>query len=316
MIFWRNKDVLVTGGAGFVGAHLVEVLLSNGAKVTVVDNLSTGSREALRNCVPLIEADIALPCALPHSDVIFNLASPASPVHYQSDPIQTWRSNVLGTANILAHAQNCGARLVQASTSEVYGDPLSHPQQETDWGNVNPIGPRACYDESKRASETLLMDAHRHAGANIAIARIFNTYGPGMDTADGRALPNFIAQAQSQDPLTIHGDGTQTRSFCYVSDTVSGLMLLGSVHEANGEVINIGNPHEVTIRHIAERVNAAFGNQSHIIFEPRPIDDPTRRCPNISKANRILNWSPKVSLDDGLSRMFASVTPVTQSRLA
>lgn len=312
MTFWSNKAVLVAGGAGFIGTHLVRALIAHGARVNVVDNFSTGSRAGIallgNHHLAVTDCDVAKTGTFPHADVVFNLASPASPLHYQADPLQTWRSNIYGTANLLDHAQECGACFVQASTSEVYGDPLSHPQKETDWGNVNPVGPRSCYDESKRAAETLLMDAFRHNGTNIRIARIFNTYGPGMAREDGRALPNFIAQAQAGRALTIHGDGSQTRSFCYVSDTVDGLMRLASVSAAKGEVINIGNPHEVTISYIADCVNAAFGRTIPVEFHPRPVDDPTRRCPDISKARAILGWEPKIALDDGLALMIAAET--------
>jgi UDP-glucuronate decarboxylase len=321
MTFWTNKSVLVAGGAGFIGTHLVRALLAEQANVNVVDNFSTGSHEGVallsNHHLAITDRDIAKTGPFPRADVVFNLASPASPPQYQADPLQTWRSNIYGTANLLEHAQECDACFVQASTSEVYGDPVSHPQKETDWGNVNPVGPRSCYDESKRAAETLLKDAFRQSDTNIRIARIFNTYGPGMSCEDGRALPNFIAQANANRALTIHGDGSQTRSFCYVSDTVEGLMRLASVPEAQGEVINIGNPHEVTIAHIAERVNAAFGRATPVEFHPRPVDDPTRRCPDISKARSILGWEPKVPLDDGLAQMFAAETKVvTRSRSA
>lgn len=299
--------MLVAGGAGFIGHHLVRALLKHNARVHVVDDFSTGQKARLeaiqadrKNLLTIQTHDIATSMDLPAVDIIYNLASRASPVHYQADPISTWKSNVIGTLHLLEHAIDCAATLVQASTSEVYGDPLSHPQKETDWGNVNPVGPRACYDESKRAAETLLMDAVRVNDADVRIARIFNTYGPGMNTLDGRAIPNFFAQAQSGTPLTIHGDGSQTRSFCHVSDTTQCLMRLGSVSTARGEIINIGNPVEVTVLDIAERVNAICGNRTEIVFQPRPIDDPSRRCPDISKARRILGWSPKVALDDGL----------------
>lgn len=310
MTFWQDKSVLVAGGAGFIGHHLVDALLRENAVVHVVDDYSTGDAARLDALAPSgtnqltrMKHDITTPAMLPQADVIYNLASPASPVHYQSDPIQTWKTNVLGTLQLLEHALTCGASFVQASTSEVYGDPLSHPQKETDWGNVNPIGPRACYDESKRAAEALLMDAVRVSGADIRIARIFNTYGPGMNPEDGRAIPNFIAQARTGKPLTIHGDGKQTRSFCYVGDTVAGLVRLGMTEAARGEVFNIGNPAENTIIEIAHLVNHVFGDRSQIAFHPRPVDDPSRRCPDIGKARRILGWEPQVTLQDGLATM-------------
>ncbi len=311
--FWQDKSVLVAGGAGFIGHHLVRALLERGSIVHAVDNFSTGEKSRLdqldcanRGNLTIRPCDITTPGSLPQTDFIYNLASPASPIHYQADPIGTWKSNIIGTLRLLEHATDCGATLVQASTSEVYGDPLSHPQKETDWGNVNPVGPRACYDESKRAAETLLMDAVRMSDRDIRIARIFNTYGPGMSIHDGRAIPNFVAQAQAGQPLSIHGDGTQTRSFCHVSDTVEGLLRLGSVGAAKGEIINIGNPSEVTILQIADQVNAIFHNEPQIAFHPRPIDDPTRRCPDIRKAKRILGWAPQIGLQEGLETMRAA----------
>ncbi|WP_245834305.1 NAD-dependent epimerase/dehydratase family protein [Yoonia maricola] len=309
-MFWQNKTVVVAGGAGFIGQHLVQALLNANAHVHVIDNYSTGHTLEVQPRHPhqltQQQHDICDPATVPHADVIFNLASPASPLHYQSDPIQTWKTNLLGTMHMLDHVLACEGTLVQASTSEVYGDPLSHPQKETDWGNVNPIGPRACYDESKRAAETLLIDAVRTKGADIRIARIFNTYGPGMGVSDGRAIPNFAAQASEGKPITIHGDGTQTRSFCHVSDTVAALLRLGMVADAKGEVVNIGNPSEVTILEIAELVNALFGNKSEILFTPRPIDDPQRRCPDISKARRLLGWTPQTTFKDGILTLYQS----------
>lgn len=304
MTDWKNKTVLVAGGAGFIGHHLVGKLLQSGANVNVIDDFSTGDEGQLRALdtgdLEITQLDISRPATLPSADVIFNLASPASPVHYQNDPIQTWKTNILGTLQLLEHAQSCAATIVQASTSEVYGDPISHPQKETDWGHVNPVGPRACYDESKRAAEALLMDAVRTLDTDARIARIFNSYGPGMSASDGRAIPNFVAQAKSGKPLTIHGDGTQTRSFCHVSDTVDGLMRLGATDAAKGEIFNIGNPTEVTILEIAQRVSAIFGTASEIVFHPRPVDDPQRRCPDIKKANAVLGWEPKIALREGL----------------
>ena len=307
---FKNKTVIVAGGAGFIGHHLVAALLDQQAVVHVVDNMSTGDAARLRtaggrhaNQLHVRTHDVAIAALLPEADIIFNLASPASPRHYQADPIATWKSNVLGTMNLLEHAQRCEATLVQASTSEVYGDPLSHPQKETDWGNVNPIGPRACYDESKRAAESLLMDAVRVAGADVRIARIFNTYGPGMSIADGRAIPNFIAQAEQGEPLTLHGDGSQTRSFCYVGDTVDAFLRLATVPAARGEVINVGNPAERTIRDLAERINTLWENPAGLIETARPVDDPSRRRPDISKAKAVLDWEPTVGLTEGLRRM-------------
>lgn len=313
MSLWQSKSVIVAGGAGFIGHHLVAALLNGGVRVHVVDDFSTGQKARLDPLLAkhgkrlsVTDLDVSVLADMPNVDLIYNLASPASPEHYQANPIQTWKSNVLGVMHLMEHAMGCGAILVQASTSEVYGDPLSHPQKETDWGNVNPIGPRACYDESKRAAEALLTDAVRMMGADIRIARIFNTYGPGMSIKDGRAIPNFLAQAMAGQQLTIHGDGSQTRSFCYVSDTVDALLRLGRSSAAKGEVINIGNPSEVTILQIAQRINAIVGNDAGIAFHPRPVDDPTRRRPDIAKARRILDWSPIVALDDGLQRLVLS----------
>ncbi|WP_342069390.1 NAD-dependent epimerase/dehydratase family protein [Yoonia algicola] len=310
MTFWRNKTVLVAGGAGFIGCHLVQELLRAGGKVHVVDNFSTGRAGPLKalgqDNLTVEQLDISRPAILPQADIVFNLASPASPIHYQSDPIQTWKTNILGTLQLFEHAHACNATLVQASTSEVYGDPLSHPQKETDWGHVNPVGPRACYDESKRAAETLLMDAARTSDADVRIARIFNTYGPGMTTSDGRAIPKFVAQAKAGDALTVHGDGTQTRSFCYVSDTVDGLLHLGSLPVAKGEIFNIGNPVENTILDIARHVIAIFGDGNDIVFEDRPVDDLQRRRPDIKKAETLLQWTPKVTLKEGLMTLSES----------
>ncbi|WP_322889009.1 MULTISPECIES: NAD-dependent epimerase/dehydratase family protein [unclassified Yoonia] len=313
MTFWTNKTVLVAGGAGFVGVHLVTALVAAGAAVHVVDNFSTstparieGLQRGSNRMVTLTTANVAAMPDLPEADVVFNLASPASPVHYQADPIGTWRTNVMGSYHLMQHATTCGAIMVQASTSEVYGDPLSHPQRETDWGNVNPVGIRSCYDEGKRAAEALLMDAHRLGQVDVRIARIFNTYGPGMTPDDGRALPQFIAQARTGAALTVHGDGMQTRSFCYVSDLVRGLMLLASEPQAAGEVINLGNPHEITVLELAQTIIDSLGSVSTVSFAPRPQDDPSRRCPDIAKAQHLLGWSPQVPLSEGLAMVLAA----------
>lgn len=308
MTFWTDKTAVVAGGAGFVGVHLVKALVAAGAAVHVVDNFSSSTRAAVtalqrssNRQISVIEADVAVVSDLPKVDVVFNLASPASPVHYQADPIQTWRTNVIGSYQLMQHAIHSGAILVQASTSEVYGDPLSHPQRETDWGNVNPVGIRSCYDEGKRAAEAVLMDAHRLGLLDVRIARIFNTYGPGMAQDDGRALPQFIAQARAGQPITLHGDGSQTRSFGYVSDLVRGLMLLAAVPQATGQVINLGNPQEITLRVLAEMIISALASDSPIVLYPRPQDDPQRRCLDISKARALLGWAPEVSLQTGLA---------------
>jgi len=306
----RGKTVLVAGGAGFIGRHLVRRLLASGASVIVADDLSSG-QDVGCDQVRFFQCDIAIIQDLPSADIIFNLASPASPPIYQRDPIQTWKSNVLGTLNLLDHAIRCNATLVQASTSEVYGDPLSHPQKEEDWGHVNPIGLRSCYDESKRAAESLLMDAFRTHETDIRIARIFNTYGPGMRPADGRLIPNFIHQALSGMPLTIFGDGQQTRSLCFIDDTVNALLLMAAVPEARGEVVNIGNPREQSVLDIAACVKMITGVDVPLVFSNLPQDDPVRRCPDISKAIRLLGWQPRISLQDGLQEILtATANPV------
>ncbi len=313
MTFWAGKSVLIAGGAGFLGIHLAEAVAVAGAEVNVVDNFSTSTPDAVnalkltRNLlINVTQGDVSEDIPLPAADVVFNLASPASPVHYQSDPIKTWRANVFGSYNLMQHAIRNHAIFVQASTSEVYGSPLTHPQREEDWGNVNPNGPRSCYDESKRAAESVLMDAQRLGLMELRIARIFNTYGPGMAPDDGRALPQFIAQARAGLPVTLHGDGSQTRSFCYVSDLIRGLMLLASVPGISGSVINLGNPHEISVRELAELVIYSLGSSSRINLTPRPQDDPSRRCPDISKARHILGWNPEVSLLKGLELMLQS----------
>ena len=313
MTFWAGKSVLIAGGAGFLGMHLAEAVAVAGAEVNVVDNFSTSTPDAVnalkltRNLlINVTQGDVSEDIPLPAADVVFNLASPASPVHYQSDPIKTWRANVFGSYNLMQHAIRNHAIFVQASTSEVYGSPLTHPQREEDWGNVNPNGPRSCYDESKRAAESVLMDAQRLGLMELRIARIFNTYGPGMAPDDGRALPQFIAQARAGLPVTLHGDGSQTRSFCYVSDLIRGLMLLASVPGISVSVINLGNPHEISVRELAELVIYSLGSSSRINLTPRPQDDPSRRCPDISKARHILGWNPEVSLLKGLELMLQS----------
>jgi UDP-glucuronate decarboxylase len=301
-------NILVTGGAGFIGSNLCDRLLERGHRVICVDNLQTGH---LSNIRPLtnhprfefISHDIREPFQITgRLDRIYNLACPASPRHYQSDPIGTLKTCVEGALNVLELARGKGARVLQASTSEVYGDPEVHPQVETYLGNVNPIGPRACYDEGKRCAETLFFDYHRLFGLGIKVARIFNTYGPRMLEADGRVVSNFIVQALREEPLTLYGNGSQTRSFCYVDDLVRGLeLLMESPVEVMGPC-NLGNPHEVPVKDIAELILGLTGSRSTIVLKPLPVDDPKRRKPNIERAMASLDWSPKVKLEDGLRR--------------
>ena len=302
----RHRRYLVTGGAGFVGSFLCERLLQSGHDVLCVDNFSTGSIDNLAAVAghPKLEVrthDITLPLYV-DVDGIFNLACPASPVHYQNDAIRTIKTNVLGTTNMLGLAKRLGVPLLQASTSEVYGDPSMHPQQESYWGNVNPIGPRACYDEGKRCAETLCFDYHRQHGVVIKVARIFNTYGPRMSENDGRVVSNLIVQALLDQDITIYGDGLQTRSFCYVDDLVSGLLgLMETPAEVTGPV-NLGNPVEFTIKDLAAKIVEKTATRSKIRYLPLPQDDPTRRRPDISRARALLGWQPSVALDQGLDR--------------
>jgi UDP-glucuronate decarboxylase len=299
-----DRRVLVTGGAGFIGAHLCKRLLERGDEVLCVDNFYTGSRRNVRHLLdePLFELmrhDICFPLYVEVQE-IFNLACPASPIHYQFDPVQTTKVSVHGAINMLGLAKRVKAKILQASTSEVYGDPSVHPQQESYWGNVNPIGPRSCYDEGKRCAETLFFDYHRQHALPIKVARIFNTYGPGMHPNDGRVVSNFIVQALSNQDITIYGEGRQTRSFCYVDDLVDGLIrLMGTSSEVTGPV-NLGNPAEFTIRELAELVIDLTGSSSSLIFRPLPQDDPQQRCPDIDKARELLGWKPTVALRDGL----------------
>jgi UDP-glucuronate decarboxylase len=304
-----SKRILVTGGAGFIGSHLCAALLDQGHEVLCVDNYYTGRRT---NIEPLLgnrrfEAlrhDITFPLYV-EVDEIYNLACPASPVHYQFDPVQTLKTSVHGAINMLGLAKRTRAKILQASTSEVYGDPETHPQPESYWGHVNPLGPRACYDEGKRAAETLFGDYRRQHDLRVKIARIFNTYGPRMLPDDGRVVSTFIVQALAGEPLTVFGDGRQTRSFCYVDDLVDGLIrLMASADDFVGPV-NLGNPREFTIAELAERVIALTGSQSTIVNKALPIDDPRRRQPDISLAERVLGWKPAVALDDGLNMTVA-----------
>ncbi|NWG29881.1 MAG: SDR family oxidoreductase [Rhodocyclaceae bacterium] len=302
----NRKSVLVTGGAGFLGSHLCERLLAEGCEVLCVDNFYSGTRDNVAHLMgnphfELLRHDVTFPLYV-EVDEIYNLACPASPIHYQLDPVQTTKTSVHGAINMLGLAKRTKAKILQASTSEVYGDPTVHPQREDYWGNVNPIGLRACYDEGKRCAETLFFDYHRQHGVRIKVARIFNTYGPRMHPDDGRVVSNFVIQALKNEPITIYGDGSQTRSFCYVDDMIEGLMrLMESPGDFTGPV-NLGNPAEYTIQELAERIIALIGSSSRIIHRPLPADDPKQRQPDISLARERLSWSPRIGLDEGLSR--------------
>jgi UDP-glucuronate decarboxylase len=301
-----ERRVLVTGGAGFIGSHLCERLLERGDEVLCVDNFYTGTRRNVLHLLsnPLFEVmrhDVCFPLYV-EVDEIFNLACPASPVHYQFDPVQTTKVSVHGSINILGLAKRVKAKVLQASTSEVYGDPTVHPQKEDYWGNVNPIGLRSCYDEGKRCAETLFFDYRRQHRLPIKIARIFNTYGPGMHPNDGRVVSNFIIQALRNEHITVYGEGNQTRSFCYVSDLVDGLMRLMETPDDVSGPMNLGNPVEFTIRQLAETVIVLTGSSSKIAYRPLPEDDPRQRCPDISLAQKLLAWAPRVQLRDGLMK--------------
>ena len=301
-----KRKVLVTGGAGFLGSHLCERLLKEGHEVICVDNFYTGTKQNIVHLMnnpyfEILRHDICFPLYV-EVDEIYNLACPASPIHYQFDPVQTTKTSVHGSINMLGLAKRLKIKILQASTSEVYGDPEIHPQPESYWGNVNPIGPRACYDEGKRCAETLFFDYHRQHKLKIKVARIFNTYGPRMHINDGRVVSNFIVQALTNRDITIYGDGTQTRSFCYVDDMIEGLIkLMNSPDDFTGPV-NLGNPREITILELAEKIIELTNSSSKIIFKPLPPDDPVRRRPDISLAEKKLNWSPRTSLEDGLKR--------------
>ena len=297
--------ILVTGGAGFIGSHLCERLLSDGNEVLCLDNFFTGRRENILQLLndprfELIRHDVTEPILL-EVDQIYNLACPASPVHYQYNPVKTVKTNVMGTINMLGLAKRVRARILQASTSEVYGDPLVHPQTEDYWGNVNPIGLRSCYDEGKRLAETLMTDYHRQNKVDIRIARIFNTYGPRMLEDDGRVVSNFIVQALRGEPLTLYGEGQQTRSFCYVEDLIEALIRLMNVEDLH-EPVNLGNPAEFTIMQLAEEVIKACDSKSGFTYLPLPADDPRQRKPNITRAQEVLGWNPTIPLRDGLKR--------------
>jgi UDP-glucuronate decarboxylase len=305
----QKKKILVTGGAGFIGSHLCERLLNEGNDVLCVDNFFTGQKANVAHLLsnPNFEIqrhDVTFPLYV-EVDEIYNLACPASPVHYQHDPVQTTKTSVHGAINMLGLAKRVGAKIFQASTSEVYGDPNVHPQPEEYWGNVNPIGFRSCYDEGKRCAETLFFDYHRQHGTRIKVARIFNTYGPNMHPNDGRVVSNFIVQALKGEPITVYGDGQQTRSFCYVSDLVDGFVrLMGTGDDVTGP-INLGNPGEFTMIELAEAVIRLTGSKSQLIHKPLPSDDPRQRKPVIDKAQTILGWQPKVHLEEGLTSTIA-----------
>ncbi len=299
-----RKPALVTGGAGFLGSFLCERLLKDGHDVICVDNYFTGSRDNIHHLLDhprfeLIRHDVTFPLYL-EVDEIYNLACPASPVHYQYDPVQTVKTNVHGAINMLGLAKRTGARIFQASTSEVYGDPAVHPQTEDYRGSVNTIGPRGCYDEGKRCAETLFFDYHRQYGVNIRVARIFNTYGPRMHPNDGRVVSNFIVQALRNEPITLFGDGLQTRSFCYVDDLVEGFIRLMSLGEAPAGPVNLGNPQEFTVLEFAKLVIACTGSRSRIVHKGLPVDDPKQRRPDISLARAMLGWQPSVPVVEGL----------------
>lgn len=299
-----RKRVLVTGGAGFLGSHLCERLLADGHDVLCVDNFFTGSKDNITHLMgqPYFEVlrhDVTFPLYV-EVDEIYNLACPASPIHYQFDPVQTTKTSVHGAINMLGLAKRVKAKIFQASTSEVYGDPQVHPQREDYWGHVNPIGIRSCYDEGKRCAETLFFDYYRQHNLRIKVGRIFNTYGPRMHPNDGRVVSNFIVQALKGEPITVYGDGKQTRSFCYVDDLIEAFVrLMGTADDFTGP-INLGNPGEFSILELAEKVIMMTNSKSRIIFKPLPGDDPMQRCPDISLAREKLNWSPRIGLDDGL----------------
>jgi UDP-glucuronate decarboxylase len=301
-----RKRVLVTGGAGFIGSHLCEVLLDKGFDVLCVDNFFTGTRENVAHLLDnrrfeLMRHDVTFPLYV-EVDEIYNLACPASPIHYQFDPVQTTKTSVHGAINLLGLAKRVKARILQASTSEVYGDPKVHPQREEYWGNVNPIGFRSCYDEGKRCAETLFFDYRRQHGLEIKVARIFNTYGPRMHPNDGRVVSNFIVQALKGEDITVYGEGSQTRSFCYVDDLVNALVELMATSSDFTGPVNLGNPSEFTILELAAKVISLTGSKSKIVYRPLPSDDPTQRCPDITLARSTLSWEPRVPLTDGLEK--------------
>lgn len=308
-LYESRKRILVTGGAGFLGSNLIDRLMDQGHEVLCVDNLFTGTKRNLDHLhahprFEFMRHDVTLPLSV-EVDEIYNLACPASPVHYQHDPVQTTKTSVHGAINMLELARRLKCKILQASTSEVYGDPTVHPQTEDYWGNVNPIGPRSCYDEGKRCAETLFFDYHRQLGLTIKVARIFNTYGPRMHHADGRVVSNFIIQALRGEGITLYGDGSQTRSFCYVDELIDGLMRLMDTDDTVTGPINLGNPNELTIRDLAERAIAMTGSSSKIEYRPLPSDDPKQRQPDITRAKRLLGWEPKITLEQGMQKTIA-----------
>lgn len=304
MNYSLRKRILITGGAGFLGSHLCERLLADGHDVLCVDNFFTGTKDNIAHLLDnpyfeLMRHDVTFPLYV-EVDEIYNLACPASPIHYQVDPVQTTKTSVHGAINVLGLAKRVKAKIFQASTSEVYGDPVVHPQPEDYWGNVNPIGPRSCYDEGKRCAETLFFDYRRQHGLRIKVARIFNTYGPRMHPNDGRVVSNFIVQALQNKPITLYGDGLQTRSFCYVDDLIDGFVRLMDSPDALAGPVNLGNPGEFTMIELAEAVRDLTGSRSELVHEPLPQDDPRQRQPDITEARRCLGWEPKVALREGL----------------
>ena len=313
----NRKRILITGGAGFLGSHLCERLLAEGNDILCVDNFYSGTKDNVAHLMgnphfELMRHDVTFPLYV-EVDEIYNLACPASPVHYQWDPVQTTKTSVHGAINMLGLAKRTKARIFQASTSEVYGDPEVHPQPESYWGKVNPIGIRSCYDEGKRCAETLFFDYHRQHQVDIKVARIFNTYGPRMHPNDGRVVSNFIVQALRGEDITIYGDGSQTRSFCYVDDLIEGFVRLMASPDGVTGPINLGNPNEFTIRQLAEAVLAKVGGQSRLVCKPLPSDDPKQRQPNIEQAKAVLDWQPQVQLEEGLDKTIAYFRRFLQS---
>ncbi len=301
-----RKRILVTGGSGFIGSHLCERLIDEGHDVLCVDNYFTGRKDNIAHLLghPQFEAmrhDVTFPLYV-EVDEIYNLACPASPIHYQFDPVQTTKTSVVGAINMLGLAKRVKAKVLQASTSEIYGDPTVHPQTEDYRGNVNPLGPRACYDEGKRAAETLFFDYYRQHKVRIKVARFFNTYGPRMHPNDGRVVSNFIVQALKGEPITLFGNGSQTRAFCFVSDLIEAIIRMMRTDDTLTGPINMGNPHEIAVRDLAECVVRLTGSSSSIVYRPLPEDDPTQRCPDITLARKLLGWEPTVALEDGLAK--------------